>query len=113
MKYMVWPKRKRDKLGDPREKVTVVPNVRGSTGMEPMGIMTWLDQSRAHHPLAVVGHRSAVVQLCSTVLQPYVSHPLEMPFDELVTFLPTGKRDELRPCALGQWDASNVAVLSA
>jgi len=101
MKYLVWPKRKRDKVSDPREEVTVVPNVRGSTGMEPMGIMTWLDRSRAQHPLAVLGHRSFVVQLCSKILQQYVSHPIEMPFDELVAFLPAGQHDLLRPCSLG------------
>jgi len=100
MKYLVWPKRKRDKANDPREQVTVVPNVRGSTGMEPMGIMTWLDRSRAQHPLAVLGHRLLVVQLCSTILKQYTSHPIEIPFDELVTFLPTGMYDILRPDSL-------------
>ncbi len=100
MKYMVWPKRKRDKASDPREQVTVVPNVRGSTGMEPMGIMTWLDRSRAQHPLAVVGHRLSVVQLCSKILNPYISHPIEIPFDELVAFTPTGMHDLMRPYSL-------------
>ncbi|MCA1992060.1 MAG: hypothetical protein LDL41_08430 [Coleofasciculus sp. S288] len=92
MKYLVWPKRKRDKTSDPREQVTVVPNVRGSTGMEPMGIMMWLDQARAHHPLAVLGHRSSVMQLCSTILEQYSSHPIEMPFEELVTFYQIASR---------------------
>ena len=103
MKYLVWPKRKRDKLEDSREQVTVVSNTRGSTGMEPMGIMAWLDQSRARHPLAMLGHRLPIVQLCSTLLQQYVSHPIEMSFEELVTFLPTDMSDTLRPCALGRW----------
>jgi hypothetical protein len=97
MKYLVWPKRKRDKLGDLREQVTVVSNERGSTGMEPMGIMTWLDQARAHHPLAVLGHRSSIIQRCSTILQHYVPHPIEMPFEALVRFLPSGTNDALRP----------------
>lgn len=103
MKYLVWPKRKRDKLEDSREQVTVVSNTRGSTGMEPMGIMAWLDQSRTRHPLAMLGHRLSIVQLCSTILQQHVSHPIEMSFDELVTFLPTDMSDTLRPCALGRW----------
>ena len=68
-----------------------------------MGIMAWLDQSRARHPLAMLGHRLPIVQLCSTLLQQYVSHPIEMSFEELVTFLPTDMSDTLRPCALGRW----------
>lgn len=102
MKYLVWPKRKRDKTSDPREQVTVVPNVRGSTGMEPMGIMMWLDQARAQHPLAVLGHRSSAIQLCSTLLEQYSPHPIEMPFERLVTFLPAGTCDLLRPYYFGQ-----------
>jgi hypothetical protein len=68
--------------------------------MEPMGIMTWLDRSRAQHPLAVLGHRLLVAQLCSMILKQYTSHPIEMPFDELVNFLPTGMYDILRPDSL-------------
>lgn len=102
MKYLVWPKRKRDKVGDSREQVTVVSNIRGSTGMEPMGIMAWLDQSRAQHPLAVLGHRSSILQLCSMILKHYVHHPIEMPFEKLVTFLPAGMSDTLRPCSRGE-----------
>ncbi len=112
MKYLVWPKRKRDKLGDHREQVTVVSNTRGSTGMEPMGIMTWLDQSRSQHPLAVLGHRLSIVQLCSTLLQQYVSHPIEMPFEELVTFLPASMSDTLRPCSLEPWSNGIVNLTS-
>lgn len=112
MKYMVWPKRKRDKTGDPREQVTVVPNVRGSTGMEPMGIMTWLDQARARHPLAVLGHRSAIAQLCSTILKEIVAHPIEVPFDQMVSFLPAGTCDELRPHPVGRWRTGAVEALA-
>lgn len=51
-KYLIQPKKVRDKRGDRRESITVVSNHYGTTGMDPLGIVKLLDQARAHHPLA-------------------------------------------------------------
>lgn len=51
-KYIIRPKQGREERGDPREQVTVVDNARGTTGMDPIGIMVRLDQARDQHPLA-------------------------------------------------------------
>ena len=49
LKYLVRPKRARDQQADPRERITIVANTHGTTGMDPMGIMRDLDLARANH----------------------------------------------------------------
>jgi hypothetical protein len=51
LKYLVRPKQMRDQQADPRERITIVPNTHGTTGMEPLGIMRDLDLARAGHLL--------------------------------------------------------------
>lgn len=51
-RYLIEPKRERDARDDPRERVTVVPNTHGTTGMDPLRILRELDEARADHPLA-------------------------------------------------------------
>lgn len=60
MKYLYHPKRKRDELGDPRERVVVVPNDRGSSGLAPMGALRWLNTARTQHPLVLLGSGASV-----------------------------------------------------
>lgn len=50
-KYLIRPKRIRDSNRDSREKVTVVSNQYGTTGMNPLGIVKIIDRARANHPL--------------------------------------------------------------
>jgi hypothetical protein len=56
LKYLVRPKRIRDQHADPRERITVVANTHGTTGMEPLGIMQDLDLARASHFLRDIAH---------------------------------------------------------
>jgi hypothetical protein len=49
LKYLVRPKQIRDQQTDPRERITIVANTHGTTGMEPLGIMRDLDLARTNH----------------------------------------------------------------
>jgi hypothetical protein len=57
LKYLVRPKQIRDQQADPRERITVVANTHGTTGMDPSGIMRDLDRARANHFLRDIAHR--------------------------------------------------------
>jgi uncharacterized protein (DUF2252 family) len=57
LKYLVRPKQTRDQQGDPRERITIVANTHGTTGMEPLGILRDLDLARANHFLRDIAHR--------------------------------------------------------
>jgi hypothetical protein len=68
LKYITRPKQDRDIQADRREYVTVVNNARGTTGMDPMGIMIRLDQARAQHPLARLNDDNKVKRLVKSYL---------------------------------------------
>ena len=68
LKYILRPKQSRDAQDDPREYITVVNNARGTTGMDPIGIMVRLDEARYHHPLRGLHGQAAVKQLAETYL---------------------------------------------
>ena len=52
MKFIIRPKQIRNVQQDPREYITVVNNERGTTGLDPLGIMVRLDEARYNHPLS-------------------------------------------------------------
>lgn len=66
-RYLTGPKHHRDVGADPRERVTVVPNTHGTTGMDPLRIVRALDEARARHPLAAVGARAPRALLDATL----------------------------------------------
>jgi hypothetical protein len=68
LKYILRPKQSRDAKDDPREYITIVNNARGTTGMEPIGIMVRLDEARYHHPLHGLNRQAAVKQLAEIYL---------------------------------------------
>jgi len=68
LKYITRPKQEREMQTDRREYVTVVNNARGTTGMDPLGIMVRLDQARAQHPLARLNENNEVKRLAKSYL---------------------------------------------
>lgn len=50
-KFLLQPSEKRKQNKDPREYVTVVDNSHGTTGMDPIKVVKYLDDARAAHPL--------------------------------------------------------------
>jgi hypothetical protein len=61
-KYLISPKQRRDASGDPREKVTVVNNGQGTTGMAPGGVLQQLDDARSQHPLVRLSARRMLAE---------------------------------------------------
>lgn len=68
-KYIIRPKKERDVTGDTREYVTVVDNARGTTGMDPMGIMIQLDEARGKHPLNRLNGELVVREMSGSYLR--------------------------------------------
>ncbi len=50
-KFLLQPSIERKKNNDPREYNTVVNNSHGTTGMDPIRVVKYLDKARAAHPL--------------------------------------------------------------
>jgi hypothetical protein len=67
-KYIVGPKHSREARQDQREYVTVVNNARGTTGMDPLGVLVRLDEARQAHPLARMNGDPAVRQQAADYL---------------------------------------------
>ena len=55
-KYILAPKAERQESSDRRENSTVVDNARGTTGMDPRGIMMQLNTARHHHLLNTLNY---------------------------------------------------------
>lgn len=67
-KYILAPKQTRETQHDQREYVTVVNNARGTTGMDPLGVLVRLDEARHQHPLAGLNGELAVRELAAGYL---------------------------------------------
>lgn len=91
LKYLVRPKQERDAQADPREQKTVVSNLRGTTGMDPMHDLRYLDDARAQHFLRRISDeaKTRIAQLLHTFGYSRPSHA------EMLMLTCLGKTQEL------------------
>jgi hypothetical protein len=89
LKYLAAPKQKRDRVKDPRENVTVVPNSHGSSGMDPRGILRQLHDARSDNPLVCLSGWSKIHEQCQEILDRLAPNTLNNAPGNLVGFLPS------------------------
>jgi hypothetical protein len=69
VKYLVIPKMKRDVVNDLREQMMIVSNTHGNSGMDPAGILKWLNRARSTHPIVAVASIHSIRCQCREVIE--------------------------------------------